>query len=100
MLNIWRENRVPIVMHDHDALTFMYPEEYEDEIIPWVMDRLVVPIPLANGRTLRIPYDCKVGWNKGDYDPIKNLEGLKDYDSTGEKRQRQKKLGILDRPLR
>ena len=100
MLNIWRENHVPIVMHDHDALTFMYPEEREDEIIPWIMDRLVVPVPLANGRTLRIPYDCKVGWNKGDYNPIKNPEGLKDYDPTGDKRQRQKKLGILDRPLR
>ncbi|MDR3540347.1 MAG: DNA polymerase [Desulfosporosinus sp.] len=99
MLNIWREGRVQIVMHDHDALTFQYPEEAEDEIIPYIMERLAVPVPLANGRVLNIPYDCKVGWNKGDYSP-ENLEGLKDYDPTGEKRKRQKRLGILDRPVR
>ena len=98
MLNIWREGRVAIVMHDHDALTFMYPEEQEDEIIPWIMDRLVVPVRLAGGRDLRIPYDCKVGWNKGDYDAKKNPEGLKDY-APNETRHRQKKLGILDRPV-
>lgn len=101
MLNIWREHRVQIVMHDHDALTFQYPENQEDEIIPWIMDRLVVPVELSNGRTLRIPYDCKVGWNKGDFDkdhPQKNPEGLKDY-APGEKRQRAKEVGILDRQI-
>lgn len=99
MLHIWRGNYVIIMFQDHDALTFMYPEAVEDELIPRIMRDLIVRVPLANGRELAIPYDCKVGWNKGDYDPIKNPEGLKDYTGT-EKRQRKAEVGLLDRPLR
>ena len=79
MLNIWRSGYVAIVMHDHDALTFMYPEKDEDKIIPKLMKDLVVPIPLAHGRTLKIPYDCETGWNKGHYHATKNPNGLKAY---------------------
>jgi DNA polymerase-1 len=99
LLNIWRKNYVIIMFQDHDAITFMYPEHIEDEIIPRIMTDLIVRVPLANGRELAIPYDCKVGWNKGDYDPIKNPEGLKDYTGS-ETRKRQKEVGLLDRPIR
>ena len=96
MLNIWRKNYVIICMHEHDALTFMYPEELEDEIIPQLMQDLVISVPLAHGRTLRIPYDCQTGWNKGKYSATKNPNGLKDY--TGhDSRRREKEAGILDR---
>jgi DNA polymerase-1 len=99
MLNIWRQGIAIIMMHDHDALTFMYPEKDEDRVIPLLMDALVIPVPLAHGRTLRIPYDCKVGWNKGEYDATKNPNGLKDYHGTDE-RKRQKEAGIMDRIVR
>lgn len=99
LLNIWRKNYVIISMHDHDALTFMYPQHLEDEIIPRIMADLVVRIPLANGRELAIPYDCKTGWNKGDYDACTNPEGLKDYHGT-DTRKRQAQVGILDRLVR
>ncbi len=99
LLNIWRKHYVIISMHDHDALTFMYPEEIEDEIIPLLMRDLIVRIPLAKGRELAIPYDCKTGWNKGDYDASTNPEGLKDYNGT-DTRKRAKEIGILDRVMR
>ena len=99
MLNIWRQNYVIIMFQDHDAITFMYPEAIEDELIPRIMTDLIVRVPLANGRELAIPYDCKVGWNKGDYDPIKNPQGLKDYTGS-ETRKRQAEVGLLDRPIR
>lgn len=110
MLRIWRAGYT-VVMHDHDALTFMYPEEQEDEIIPLLMDLLVEEIPLANGRSLNIPYDCKTGWNKGDYccgerkpeckgcKKDANVDGLKDYQGT-DKRRRSPPVHLLDRPLR
>jgi DNA polymerase-1 len=99
MLNIWRLGIVAIVMHDHDALTFMYPEADEDTIIPIIMSNLIVPVPLSHSRTLRIPYDVEVGWNKGHYDANKNPNGLKTY--TGhDPRTRQETSGILDRVLR
>lgn len=99
MLDIWRANYCTIMMHDHDAITFQYPTHLEDEIIPRLMQDLIVTIPLANGRELRIPYDCKTGWNKGDYNARTNPEGLKDYTGHDE-RVRETPPGILDRPIR
>ena len=104
MRRIWRDCKstsrpIYIVMHDHDALTFMYPEEMEDGIIPWLLDNLVVPIELANGRTLRIPYDIEVGWNKGHYccgerkpsckdcKRQPNIEGLMTYQGTDHRKR-------------
>lgn len=99
LLHIWRQNYVTIVFQDHDAITFTYPEHLEDTLIPRIMKDLIVRVPLANGRELAIPYDCKTGWNRGNYDPIKNPEGLKDYAGT-EKRKRQAQVGVLDRVIR
>jgi DNA polymerase I len=97
MLRIWRERTAILMMQDHDALTFMYPEELEDEIIPTIKQNLTEEIPLQHGRSLCIPYDCKVGWNKGDYSEA-NPDGLKDY--TGEdKRKRTPQVSLLDRLL-
>jgi len=99
MLHIWRQNYTTLMMHEHDALTFQYPENLEDEIIPRIMNDLVVRIPLKHGRELAIPYDCKVGWNKGEYDASTNPEGLRDY--TGhDSRTRQEEVSILDRVVR
>ena len=42
----------------------------------------IVPVELAGGRILRIPYDCKTGWNKGEYDDQKNLTGSKTTSAT------------------
>lgn len=98
MLNIWRTRDVTLYMHDHDALTVQYPEDREDEIIPKVLKQLEFPIPLANGRTLLIPYDCEVGWNRAHYSEG-NPDGLKAY-VPGDKRTREKEVHLLDRQLR
>src|SRR5216684_8025729 len=92
MLRIWRKRTAILMMQDHDALTFMYPEEIESEIIPAIQADLVEEIPLKNGRTLAIPYDCKTGWNKGDYSE-KNLDGLKDFHGHDE-RQRTPEVSL------
>jgi DNA polymerase I len=96
LLRIWRANYTIIAMDDHDALTFMYPEHLEDEIIPRLMSDLVVEVPLEGGRSLRIPYDCETGWNKGKFDAEKNPNGLKEYHGH-DNRTRQASPGILDR---
>jgi len=99
MLRIWRQRIAILMMHDHDALTFMYPEKDESKIIPLLQAALVEEIPLKGNRTLRIPYDCKVGWNKGEYDAKKNPDGLKDYYGE-DRRTRSPKVSILDRVIR
>jgi DNA polymerase-1 len=96
MLRIWRERTAILMMQDHDALTWMYPEHLEDKVVPIIHAALAEPIPLAHGRTMCIPYDCKTGWNKGDYDAATNPDGLKDY-SGEDKRQRSPTLSLLDR---
>ena len=96
MLNIWRKNYVMIMTQEHDAITFMYPEHLEDEILPQLMNDLVIDVPLAHGRVLRIPYDAETGWNKGKYDPVKNPNGLKEYKGHDD-RKRIKESNLLDR---
>src|SRR5712671_1049652 len=100
MLRIWRDRTAGavIVFQDHDALTFMYPEEREDEVIPALQAALPEKIVLSNGRTMVIPYDCKVGWNKGNW-AESNPDGLKDY--TGhDQRTRTPQESELDKLLR
>ena len=99
LINIWRQGIAVIMMHDHDALTFMYPEKDEDRVVPILMENLVIPVPLSHGRVLRIPYDCKTGWNKGEYNEQTNPNGLKAFYGHDD-RKRKKEAGILDRILR
>lgn len=101
MLRIWREGIACLMLQDHDALTFMYPEKDEARVVPMLMERLVVPVTLKHGKELRIPYDAKVGWNRGDYNAKTNPDGLKDWRGVGEdKRKRTPQVSILDRPFR
>lgn len=99
MLKVWTARDAILLMQDHDAITIQYPEEAEDEIIPRILKQLEVPIELKHGRTLLIPYDAKVGFNRGDYNEKTNPYGLKDY-VPGDKRRRPKPVSILDRKLR
>ena len=101
MLNIWRKHYCIITAQEHDALVFTYPEAQESTIIPQIMQDLIIPIQLKNGRVLRIPYDVQTGWNKGHYDAQTNPEGLRDWDaSVGDRRTRAPQVGLLDRVVR
>ena len=95
MLSIWRQRIALIVMHDHDALTFMYREKDEPYVIPKLQEALVVPVPLSQNRVLRIPYDIETGWNKGHYHPDTNPDGLRPYRGA-DPRRRQPIRDILD----
>jgi DNA polymerase-1 len=99
MVRIWKQNLALIMMDDHDALTFMYPEADEDRILPIIMENLIVEVPLAHGRTLRVPYDVETGWNKGKYNAETNPNGLKSYHGQ-DGRKREAAPGILDRVVR
>ena len=103
MLNTWRQlqSQFPtchLMFQDHDATTWMYPEELEDEIVPIIQKSLTLSVELAAGEFLEIPYDCETGWNKGKWHAEKNPDGLKSY-SGQDDRRRQPKVGVLDRVL-
>jgi DNA polymerase-1 len=74
MLQLWKGGKeIQILCQVHDSLLFQYPEELEDEIVPWALDNLPVKIPLVGGRMFSVPADAKVGWNWGEVEY--NLDG-------------------------
>ena len=99
MLRIWRQRHAILMMQDHDALTFMYPQEQEDEIVPKLQAMLTETVQLKNNRQLRIPYDAQIGWNRGKWDARKNPNGLIEYKGP-DRRKRQEEANLLDRVLR
>lgn len=104
LLRVWRASvngdlPIMVMTQEHDAIVVQYLEPLEDELIPQILKLLPEPIELKNGRVLVVPYDCKTGWNKGDYNAKTNPSGLKDY-QPGDKRKRPEKVSILDRVIR
>lgn len=70
LLNLWRGGkRFPgfqLLIQVHDSILFEYDEVCEDEIIPWALEALKVPLELKRGRQFIVPTEAKVGWNWGD----------------------------------
>lgn len=79
LLNLWRANICQLLVQVHDSILVQYPEHLEDEIVPQAIKLLAAPITLRKGREFCVPSDCKVGWNWGDFDEVKNPLGLKKY---------------------
>jgi DNA polymerase I-like protein with 3'-5' exonuclease and polymerase domains len=67
MLEVWRANKVQLLVQVHDSILFQFPEELEDEIVPWALNTLRIPLDLAGGRNFVVPTEAKVGWNWGDF---------------------------------
>lgn len=76
ILRLWRANRVQLLMQVHDSILFQYPEELEDEIIPWAMEALKVHLELAKGRPFYVPVEAMTGFNWGYYNEHTNPDGL------------------------
>jgi len=100
LLRLWRAHRVQLMIQVHDSILIQYPEEQEDEIVPWAIQQLHVPLELARGRKFSVPVDAKVGWNWGDDKDSTgkvNPDGLikwKGHD--GRKRTEKPRLSIRD----
>lgn len=89
MLHVWRAKKVQLLVQVHDSILFQYPEELEDEIIPWALKTLRIPLTLTHDREFVVPTEAKVGYNWGEFDKDKNPDGLvkwKGIGSDGRKR--------------
>jgi hypothetical protein len=96
MLNLFRTNRVQLLVQVHDSLLFQYPEDEEDEIIPMALECLRAPLVLKRGREFAVPVDAKVGWNWGDLNTdkhgnVENGDGLAKWKGH-DKRKRERNL--------
>lgn len=67
LLSLWRANRIQLLLQVHDSILFQFPEDQEDEIVPWALETIQQRMILAKGREFVIPGEAKTGWNWADY---------------------------------
>lgn len=84
ILKLWRANRIQLLIQVHDSILFQFPEEQEDEIVPWALDTLKVPLELSGGRPFCVPTEAKTGWNWGNRidhkdGTVSNPDGLRKW---------------------
>jgi len=96
ILNLWRANRVQLLVQVHDSILFQFPEEQEEEIVPWALEALKAPLVLARQRPFVVPTEAKTGWNWGNASP-ENLDGLAKWKGSDSRtrNERQFKLSLL-----
>lgn len=87
ILKLWRANRVQLLMQVHDNILFQFPEEQENEIIPWAIETLKIPLLLKKDRPFVVPTEAKTGWNWGNHSED-NPDGLKKWKG-GDSRRRE-----------
>lgn len=89
ILRLWSANRVQLLMQVHDSILLQFPEEMENEIVPWAIDTLRIELQLAKGREFYVPVEAQVGWNWGKASP-NNPDGLIKWKG-GDSRKRTEK---------
>lgn len=66
LIRLFTSGRVQLLIQVHDSILFQFPEEEENEIVPWALELLKVKLQLEKGREFYVPTEAKVGWNWGD----------------------------------
>lgn len=87
ILNLWRSNRVRLLIQVHDSILLQYREEEEAEIIPWALEALKTKLILKKGREFVVPTEAKVGWNWGEFDAKGNPDGLVKWKGKDERKR-------------
>jgi len=100
MRQVWETNLCQLLMQVHDAILIQYPEEDEAAVLHALTDRILVYVPLRNGRTLVIPCDVKSGWNFASWSEA-NPDGLRKWRGADERKRtaasaRKSPASILD----
>ncbi len=92
LIKVWAANRVVPLVQVHDSMLYMVREEEEAEIVPWLIDTMKTTIHLKHDRDFSVPVEAKTGWNWGDYDEVKNVDGIKKWKGS-DSRSRQRVPG-------
>lgn len=73
-------HRLPIrfLLQVHDSLVFSIPHKRIEELVPLILQRLKITLPLVRGRDFSIPHGAKLGWNYGAETPD-NPYGLREW---------------------
>lgn len=90
---------IKFLLQVHDSLVLSIKWAQRDKLIPLVLDKLKVILPLARGREFTIPHGIKAGFNYGSFDANKNPDGLKPWVG-GDDRRPPKRLTTLEQLLK
>lgn len=93
ILKLWQANRVQLLMQVHDNILFQFPEELEDEIIPWAIETLKIHLTLKKDRPFFVPTDAKTGWNWGNHSED-NQDGLRKWLGGDTRRREETQLKL------
>ncbi len=91
ILNLWRANRVQLLIQVHDSILFQFPQEQEDEIVPWALEALKAPLVLERGRDFVVPTEAKVGWTWGSKSDT-NPDGLIKWKGSDERKRTENRF--------
>lgn len=97
ILNLWRANKVQLLVQVHDNILFQFPEHLRDEIVPWATEAIKTKLVLERGREFVVPTDVSTGWNWSKHSN-ENPDGLKKWRG-GDERKRtetQFQLSLAD----
>lgn len=93
LIRLFRANRVQLLVQVHDSVLIQFPEEQENEIVPWALEKLKTRIQLAKGREFIVPTEAKVGWNWGDYSSS-NPDGLMKWKGGDMRKRTEQPAGL------
>lgn len=78
ILNLWRADKVQLLVQVHDSILFQFPEHLRDEIVPWAIEAVRTKIILERGREFVVPTEAKTGFNWGNVSDD-NPDGLRKW---------------------
>lgn len=99
ILNLWRAHRVQLLIQVHDSIMFQFPEELENEIVPWALETLRTHLTLTKGRDFVVPTEAMTGWNWGYYDKEENPDGLKKWKGGDDRKREETEFKLSVRSL-
>lgn len=95
----WHGGAVKCMAQLHDAILVSYDETREDELLPQILEEMVIPVP-CHGETMIIDVEAESGWNWSHYDykePNKNPDGIREYKGHDDRtRQNNPSESVLD----
>lgn len=97
ILNLWRADKVQLLVQVHDSILFQFPEHLRDEIVPWAVEAIKTKLILEKDREFVVPTEASTGWNWGKLSD-ENPDGLKKWKG-GDDRKRtetQFQLSLAD----
>lgn len=93
ILNLWRGDRVQLLVQVHDSILFQFPEHLRDVIVPWALEQVRNRLTLKKDREFIMPAEASTGWNWGKQSD-ENPDGLKKWKGGDDRKRTETKFQL------